>query len=399
MAFQTQTIQEVFDASIAYLESRINQKTPAAEKAYNKVLANMLAMQSGQQLKYASDRAKEVLTISASIEGLTVIGQGRDIIRKPATSSVIVFEVPATSGTIIETSVIYTADDTGVRYRPDVQVVASVSNIATITATALTPGVVGNLNNGQTLSADRNVPGAENQGTVTDNTTLGTEQEQVEVYRQRILDDERTEGGGSNSADYRRWGEKTPGVERIFTYTGQSSYLQTGTGVINPVATSHFVKADESLGTDGVADSTLLALTEQYIKTDQETGKANECLTGDLDSFREVLSIFNDDYFVTITGLSVSGDKEAQVKTDIETALRTYFRTVQPFISGLDFEDDRNDTVSNPSVAAVVQDVVGAAGGSFTGVSVSNSGGIITDYPLGVGELSKLSDVGGVSYA
>lgn len=398
MAFVTKTTQQLFDVGLAFIDSRINQTTPDADKAYNKVLSGFMSMLLTSLLKYASDRAKEVLTISASIAGLRIIGQGRNIPEKEATSAVIVFDVPALNGTIIETSVIYIADSTGVRYRPDAQVIAGVTNIATITATALTAGVVGNLAIGLTLKADREIAGAEQTGTVTGIVTLGTNAEGVEPYRQRLLDDERTEGGGSDPADYRKNGELTPGVNRSFPHSGNPTFLQTGAGAINPGERTIFIKADSSIDVDGVADSALLELAEQYIKTDQETGRANEVLGCDGDSTRFVVSIFNTTFFVTINGLDVSIDIEPTVKTDIETALKAYFRTVQQFILGLDFILDKNDEITVPSVSRVIEDIVRAAGGSFTNATFDTGAGSLPEYVPGAGELVKLADVGGVTY-
>ncbi|NIA28346.1 MAG: hypothetical protein GWP06_00360 [Actinobacteria bacterium] len=398
MAFITQTTQQVFDSAINFIESKINQTTPGADKAYNKVLAGLLSMLYTILLKFATDRAKEVLTISASIIGLRVIGQGRNIEEKVATSAVHTFEVPALFGTIIETSVIYTGDANGVRYQPNAQVTAAVTNIATITATALTPGVVGNLAVGQTLQADRQVSGAETQGTITVIVTTAANAEEVEAYRQRLLDDERTEGGGSDSADYRKNAEKTPGVNRAFPYTGNSTYLETGLGTINPVAITIYIKADESIDPDGVPTAQLLLDADEYIKTDQDTQLANQVLTGDIDSLREVLPIFNTTFFVVVSGFDVSGDVKALVKSDIETALKAYFRSVQPFILGLDFILDKNDEVTVPSVSSVVEDVVKAAGGKFTAATFNVGAGSLLSFTLEVGELAKLADTGGVSY-
>ena len=398
MAFVTQTAQEIFDAGLAFIESKINQTTPAADKAYNKVLAGFMSLIFPSLLKFCSDRAKEVLTISASIAGLRIIGQGRNIPEKEATSAVITFEVPALNGTIIETSVIYIGDANGVRYRPDAQVTAGVTNIATITATALTAGTVGNLQIADTLKADRQVPGAEQTGTVTVIVTTAADAEGVESYRRRLLADERTEGSGSNSPDYRRWAELTPGVERAYPYTGNSTYLETGLGTMNPVSITIYIKADKSIDVDGVAPGGLLTFADKYIKTDQESLQANQVLTGDIDSLREVLSIFNITFFVIISGLIVSVDVEAQVKADIEANLKIYFRSVEPFISGLDFIEDKNDVVTVPSVTKIVEDVVKAAGGSFTSASFNIGAGPLPNYTPGVGELSKLSDAGGVTY-
>lgn len=397
MAFQTQTTQELFDNALAFIESRINQTTPAADKAFNKVQAGLLSILLSILLKFATDRAKEVLTISASIEGLRVIGQGRNIEEKVAESAVITFTVPALTGTVIETSVIYTADDTGVRYRPDAQVTA-IANVATIQATAETPGTVGNLSVSQTLQADRQVSGAEQTGTVTSLDTTGADAEEVEAYRQRLLDDERTEGGGSNSADYRRWAQETPGVNRAFPYTGNPTYLQTGSGSIVPGERTVFIKADSSVDPDGVAPGSLETSARSYIQYDPDTGEAREVLGCDGNSTLYVESIYNTTFYVVISGLSVSADVEAQVQADIETALKAYFRAVMPFILGLDFVGDKNEEITGPTVSEVVQDIVGAAGGTFTTLVFNVGAGSLPSYTLGAGELAKLADTGGVTY-
>lgn len=398
MAYVTPTTQESFDANINFLESRINQETPAADKAYNTVLADMMAMNQTSLYKFATDRAKEVLTISASIIGLRVIGQGRGIPEKVATSAVITFDVVALAGTVIDTSVIYVADATGVRYKPNAQAQANASNIATITATALTAGTVGNIAVGQTLKADRQVPGADQKATVTLINTTAADPEGTEAYRQRLLDDERTEGGGSNYADYRKNAELTPGVFRAYPYSGNPTYLETGTGAIYPGQRTIYIKADSSIDPDGVAPQSLLDLAEEYIKTNQETGKANEVLGGDSDSGRFVKSIRNTTFFVKVVGLDISTDIEAKVKEDIETATKAYFRSVQPFIKGLDFILDKNEVVTVPSVTQVVQDVVRGAGGSFTSLTIDIGAGSIPDYTPGAGELVKLADSGGITY-
>lgn len=398
MAFVTQTVQQLFDSALAFIESKINQDTPEADVAYNKVLSGLLSMFLSQVLKFASDRAKEALTISASIAGLRIIGQGRGITEKVAISAVITFDVPALNGTTIDTTVIYVGDSNGVRYQPDAPVTAGVSNIATITGTALTPGVVGNLANGLTLKADREVSGAEATGTVTGTVTTGANAEEVEAYRQRLLDDERTEGGGSNSADYRRWAQLTPGVERAFPYTGNPPYLQSMIGTQNPGERSIFIKADSTIDPDGVAPQSLLDSAEEYIKTNQNTQQGNEVLGGDIDATRSVESIFNTTFFVIVFGLDVSVDLEAQAKADIEQALKTYFRSVLQFIQDLDFVEDKNDTVSIGTVNGVVVDAAKKSGGTITTIAFNTGAGNLNTYSPGVGELLKLADIGGVSY-
>jgi hypothetical protein len=397
MAFRYDSAQTLFDKAIAYIESRINQTTPDSDKAYNKVLAGLLSMMLSQLLKVATDRAKEALTISASESGLTVIGQNRNLPRKPAESTVLTFNVNGSNGAVLETSVIWIAT-TGVQYIPDAQVIIGASGIGTVTATAQTVGVVGNLPNGAVLTADRNIANAEQTGTVTATTTTGADEENIEAWRQRLLDDERTTAAGSNPAAYRRNAELTPGVLRAYPYTGNPTYLQTGAGSIDPIARTIWIEADESIDPDGIPPSSLLDTAEEYIKTNQDTGGANEVLTGDGDSNRYVEPISRTVFFVIITGLTVPTDVESQTKTEIETALKVYFRSVRDFIEGLDFIGDKNDEITTPSISRVIQDIVFAAGGVFEVVKFNDGGASLGSYIPVPGELCKLADTGGVTY-
>jgi hypothetical protein len=175
--------------------------------------------------------------------------------------------------------------------------------------------------------------------------------------------------------------------------------LQSGLGSIYPGERTVFIKANSSIDPDGVAPSSLLDDAKEYIQTNQATQQANEVLGCDGSSDLYVESIFNTVFYVVISGLLVSVDIESQVKTDIETALKAYFRTVEPFISGLDFIGDKNDTITNSSIATIIQDVVAAAGGSFVSLSFNTGGLPITvPYVPIPGELTKLADTGGVSY-
>lgn len=398
MAFITDSTQTIFDKALSFIESRINQTTPDADKAYNKVLAGVLSMLLSQLLKLATDKAKECLTISASIAGLRVIGQGRGIPEKTAVASVITFDVNGSNGAVLETSVIWTAT-TGVQYIPDAQVIIGISGVGTVTATAQTAGVVGNLANGAVLTADRNITNAEQTGTVASTVTTGSDAETTEAYRQRLLDDERTTAAGSNSAAYRRNAELTPGVFRAYPYTGNPTYLQTGAGSIDPIARTIWIEADTSIDPDGIPPAALLVTAEEYIKTNQDTGEANEVLTGDGDSNRYVEAITRTVFFVTIINLDVPSDVEAQTKANIETALKTYFRSVRAFIAGLDFIGDKNDEITTPSVTKVIQDIVFAAGGVFSNVTFDIGVSALGSYVPVPGELCKLADTGGVTYA
>jgi hypothetical protein len=85
---------------------------------------------------------------------------------------------------------------------------------------AQTAGIAGNLNVGDTLTLDEPITGVGNSWTVQAVAVIGTDQEDLEAYRRRVLLEIQTVGGGGNGVDYRTWAEETTGVFRAFPYAG-----------------------------------------------------------------------------------------------------------------------------------------------------------------------------------
>jgi len=398
MAFITSTIQQIFDNAIAYFNARLSQTTPESDQAYNAVLSGVMSLMYGQLLKLASDKAKEAITLSASLRGLLIIGEGRNIPIKQQRPAVLEIDVVAVEGTTIDTTVVYIGNSNGVRYRPDFAVIAGPSGIITLTVTALTFGTIGNLQIDDGLKADRQVSGANIDAVVSAVVTLGTNQENTEAYRQRLLDDERGIGGGSDSFDIRKWSEETPGVLRTFPYSGNPTYLQTEIGENLPSEKTVFVAADSTIDPDNVAPPELLDEVRDYIRFDPETGLSRLTLGNDANSTLYVESIFNTTFYVTIYGLDVPIDIEPQVKIDIEKNVKVFFRAIRPFILGLDFIGDKNDIVTVPNLFSAINDIVKAAGGTFDDAEFSEGGAPFPLYTPVAGEFVKLADSGGITY-
>ncbi len=85
-------------------------------------------------------------------------------------------------------------------------------------------------------------------------------------------------------------------------------------------------------------------------------------------------------------------DDLAQVQNTITTAVEEYFLDREPFIVGLSVLP-RRDRITSSGVAGVVDDIVSAAGGIFTGVIVEQATINIDTFSLGIGEKSKASSV------
>lgn len=394
MPIQIPTTQEIIDQNIANLESSLNQDTPAADIAFNNVVAVMVGLAFTSLYKYAAERVLQNLVITATGEDLDRLGREYRVIRKPAEAAVVTVSLPADDDTIIPVTAIYTADANGLQYFPLTQAVAT-GGFAVHDIRCEETGVSGNLNISDTLEIDTQIPGAERIATVTAIVNTGAEKETDTAYRRRILDEIRTKGGGGNTADYRRWAEEVAGVERAYPYAGNPTDLAEDDGSSVPPERTIYIEATSDIDPDGIAPQSLLDEVEAAIITDPETGIARQPL-GLTNDTLYVVSISRTSIFVRIINLDVDSGIEAQVKNDIETALAVYFQSLRPFIPGLDSEIDRNDTITDPSISCVVQEVVEAYGGSIEGVGFGLlPGSFISAYTLLPGELTKS---GGVSY-
>jgi uncharacterized phage protein gp47/JayE len=341
--------------------------------------------------KYAAERVLQNLALTATGDDLDLIGNNYNVPRKAAEAAQFTITLPGINGTIIPITVDFVGDANGIRYSVDASATIT-GGIATINVTAKTVGVAGNLNISDTMQLGRVIPGAESTATITVVTNTGAERESDDDYRIRILDVIRATPGGGNSADYRIWSQEVAGVARAYPFAG----LPVTSSLISaPPDRTVYIEATTDIDPDGIAPQSLLDEVRATITADPETGISRQPL-GLTDDTLYVESIVRTTFFVTISGLVISANQEAQVKADIDTALTAYFRSIMPYVDGLDSPLDRNDTITDPSVSAIVNDVVSAAGGSVESVAFDiTPGSSIPKYQVNLNELGKL---GAVSY-
>lgn len=376
----------------ARFEAQLNQTSPLNDKAFLRVVSVEEAVLFTSLYKYGIFKAKQNLATTADEEGLTDLGNEYNVPRKTATATVLTATLPGTNGTIIPATRTFVGAANGVRYNLDASATVT-GGIATLSNTAQDAGAIGNLNNGDTLSIDTQVSGAETIATVTATTTTGANQENLEVWRTRILDVIRAPGGGGNAADYRNWSQEVAGVARAYPYGGDP----LGSG--SPPERTVYVEATTDVDPDGIPPQSLLDQVRVSITTDPDTGLARQPL-GLTDDTLYVEAIPRTEFYVQVTGLTVDPSIEAAVKTEIDAQIEAYFLSLRPFVDGIDAPVERNDLITDLTVSDVVQDVLKANGGSAQSVQFDIVlGGSIPEYQLGQGETAKNAAVNGVVYA
>ena len=379
---------------LAEFESALNQNAPQVDKSFLRVEAAAEAAIVSLLLKYGAERSGEALALTASETGLATIGENYGVIRDPATAATITADLPADNGTNIPAQTEFTGSSNGVRYLTTGLVVAA-GDVAALTLTARDAGQVGNLPIDDTLTIGNQIAGAGTTATVTGTTTTGADAQALESYRAEVLAETRSQGGGGNTADYKRWAEEAPGTVRAFPYSGQP-YPTVG----DPGDRTVYIES--ATETDGIPTSDQLDEARQYINYEPPGFTVLRPPLGEIDDTLWVEAISRTEFWVRVTDLVVSADQEAATKADLDTALAAYFLSASPFVDGLTAPAERNDSITEVSVSEIVQDVLSTHGASATRVEFSNTSStgpfINVDYVLNPGELAKLSASSGVTY-
>lgn len=513
------TTQEIKDRNLANFENKLSQTSPLADKAFLRVLSAAEAMGETGLYKFGAERAVQALVLTATGTDLELLGRNYGVIKKNAESAQLEISLPGTPGTLIPATASFIGDSNGVRYFPDASATVGAGGTATINVTAQDVGVVGNLNNGETMTIDTQIPGAETVATVTDTLNTGIDEETDDAYRIRILDEVQTVGGGGNAADYRTWAQETGGIIRAYPYSGgpvfsaeflvdgdmeavgvadwtagnsatltkqttnpyagaqvlrvaynavndpyasqtalsnDLTYRLTGyarsdgTGVPkveHPVSTilwtgttstswqffditftssltsqvlafktvisgagycefdqvslaeslpgdrTVYGEADPTVNPDGICSAALLDEMRASINADPVTGQTRPPL-GLVDDRLFCLSINRRELVTEIDNLTINSGQIADAQTDIDAALDEYYRSLRPFIDGLDAAASRNDVITNLTVSEIVQDVLTSYGGSADRVRFGlNVGQYIDSYQLNAGELARAGTV------
>jgi hypothetical protein len=390
MPYNTPSAQELVQRNIASLESSLNQTTPPAEKAFNKVLAATEGMADRELYGYATDLARENFALTASEEGLTALGKEYGVYRvQPAVwEGKALFDIP--DGATLYLGTVFVGAN-GLKYETISPVTApsfapGSGVLAPITCAEVGPS--GNLFVNDTLNIQTLIAGAGRTAMVVEVTSLGTPIEDLEDFRRRILDLERSEGGGGNSSDYRRWAQAVAGVRRAYPFSGPPKDSDHNA---LPGERTVYIECLSNIDSEGVPPQSLLDLVRAALLIDPVTGISREILGLTSDTLY-VRPIERTGLYVTVQGMIVTIGNIGNIQTTLEATLNVLFRTFETFVQGLDPDFDRRDTVTVSVIAREVQNVLDAYGGTAQSVLFGTSPeSYIGRYTLKKGEKIRLA--------
>lgn len=401
MAIESRTTQQVNDIIIAQLEASLNQSIPLMPKSFMRVLAKTLAGVFVLLYKYAGFIALQQLVRTSSFAETEVNGifinplleWGNLVGVSPpikATQAELVINIGVEAqGVTLPANTQLVGPNNGVTY---ITLTSTILNASTVQATVRAvadqtggggAGAIGNLSPGAILSFANPIAEVNRSASVFEQTVTGADAESVASYRQRVIDRFQKRPQGGAYADYEQWGEEAAGIINVYPYTGAPGQVD-----LYSEAT-----VESSGSPDGIPTPAQLQAVLDLVNLDSN-GLASR---RNASAFVNSLPITRTGFTVTVTGIAGVSDL-GQVQDDVEAAVIEYFLSVEPFIAGLSIPP-RNDQITRTRLSAIVEDIVTAAGGTFTSATFYPTGspGSLTAYALLEGEKAKADSVGFVS--
>jgi uncharacterized phage protein gp47/JayE len=392
MSLSTPTTQQINDNIIAQLETSLNQSVPLLPRSFLRVLAKALSGVFILLYKYAgfSFLQQFVQTASASptvVNGATVrplVEWGRlvgvaDPVPATAAELVVNISVEDLGGVLPSGTQLLNAAN-GVTY---ITIGAVALGSFTVQATIRAAsdqagggglGALGNLAPGDEVSFANPLSNVGSTATVSAQTVTAANAESTDAYRQRVIDRFQKKPQGGAYADYEQWGEEVAGILNVYPYTSEC-----------PGQVDLYVEATEasSASADGIPTPAQLQAVLESVEFD----RAGLATRRPANALANAFPIERVGFDVRVPGLLV--EDLAQVREDIEFALVAYFKSREPFIPGLSVPP-RRDRVTRSGLGGVVDDIVSANSGIFSGVTLESGGVVVDVYSLGVGEKAKL---------
>lgn len=394
MTIQPKTTTDISDLIIAQLESTLNQTIPLLPKSFLRVLAKALGAVFVVLYKYCGFIFLQLFVETASNELTTIngkeirpleqygilVGVGSPIAAVPAEFTFRFIPILPTGASTLESGTPILSDSNGVTYVTVGDVSyggggAPAFEDVTIRAAGDQnggngAGTIGNLDAGSTLSFVSPPANIERDGTIQSVDVVGTDKEDVETYKSRIIARFQTPPQGGAYADYSIWGETVSGVVNVYPYTGDPGQVDV------------YVEVSTALDADGIPNAAKLTEVSDAIEL-EDSGLATR---RPANAYVNVYAITRTAFVVDVQGLIVDNETEAQ--TSITAALQAWFLEREPYVPGWSI-GVRKDQIFEAGVNGVVNDVVASLGGIFTGVAMTEAAVPFSVRILQEGEKAK----------
>jgi uncharacterized phage protein gp47/JayE len=384
------TIAQLKEDILADLEAQYGESIPVFGKIFLVAWASVRAAKlklyylgiGFLQKNIAPDTADQE-SAGGTLERFGRIKLGRNPF--PATAGQYDVEVTGTVGATIDAGTTFKSNDDSLN-PGKLFILDNAFTLATtpdtITLRALVAGLESQLSVGDELTATVPIANIDKTATVTAESVEPFAAEDIEVYRDKVVEGYQLEPQGGAAADYRLWAADAQGVKQTYAYATS--------GAANEVDV--FVEATVADSTDGkgTPSAGLLSDVEDVIEFDPDTTKdLSERGRNPVNVFAvNVQAITPKDVDIKITTLVGS---TAAIEALINEALAAMVNQIRPFVAGADILEDKNDILDTNRIIATILEVV--PGAVFTSVELKVDSVIVTTYTFEGGLIPFPNDV------
>jgi uncharacterized phage protein gp47/JayE len=214
MAFQRPTLPEIVDRVQQDFISRLSLSGAVLRRSIVYVFARVVAGAAHMLHGHLEYLSRQMFADQSEAEFLRRQGGLFGVVPTLPGFAHGTVTIAGTNSTVIPAGTVLLRSD-GVRYTVDVD--STILGGAAVPAvTAVVPGADGTLVVGLTLTFESPVAGANATGTVAANTQNGSDAEDDEAYRARVLARIRKPPQGGSIDDYIAWAKEVPGVTRVW---------------------------------------------------------------------------------------------------------------------------------------------------------------------------------------
>lgn len=218
--FKTKTIKEVYDSFMAQytvLRNKYGDRHPLLQKSFIKTLGYAIAGIVATLWKLAVWIYKQCFPQTCELPALKFWGDLIGVKYNEGQSANLTISLKNVSASYLVSGTVYKDLDSGLIYKTVSQVNAENGSITT-TVQCSTPGVAGNLPVGTVLNIANPLDGIPTTAIVTEIKIEGTEDEEVETYRKRVLYKFRNKTQIGSLLDYYNWALEVPGIVDVLPY-------------------------------------------------------------------------------------------------------------------------------------------------------------------------------------
>lgn len=395
--FKKKTLKEIHADIINEYTTRLrrlnNKNSPLLPKAAVHSFAWAVAGVSVMKWNFLSWVYLQILPQYCGPEMLKLWGSLLGQEYKTGVSTTLQIEIQNVTASNIIAGTLWKSLKNGVVYK-SLSTVTPVDSTATLNVLALTSGPSGNLNIDDILEITNPFDGIPDKATVKSVVVTGSNDEDIEVYRKRVLLRFKQKPQGGSAIDYFLWGTEVPGINDVLPYVFESGtivlylvsegsgYNRTPSGkvVSNPFPT--WINGNmQPLSGSGLFFQVANAInSSDGMKNDRRPAGA----------VVELREPNYTDYKIEITGLSAATN---DVIAKVKNAIISYFDSKRPELPALGYSK-QNATINSSKLSSVVQNIIDLENGSMETFVLKNSENeIITEDILGLGCLACLKNL------